>query len=30
VIVNISSISRHGNRGQSNYVAAKAALAANT
>ncbi|MEM9491098.1 MAG: SDR family oxidoreductase [Myxococcota bacterium] len=30
VIVNISSVSRHGNRGQSNYVAAKAALAANT
>ncbi len=30
VIVNISSIARHGNRGQSNYVAAKAALAANT
>jgi 3-oxoacyl-[acyl-carrier protein] reductase len=30
VIVNMSSISRHGNRGQSNYVAAKAALAANT
>lgn len=30
VIVNISSISRHGNRGQSNYVAAKSALAANT
>ncbi|MBI5510897.1 MAG: SDR family oxidoreductase [Deltaproteobacteria bacterium] len=30
VIVNISSISRHGNRGQSNYVAAKAAMAANT
>lgn len=30
VIVNISSISRHGNRGQSNYVATKAALAANT
>lgn len=30
VIINISSISRHGNRGQSNYVAAKAALAANT
>jgi len=30
VIVNISSISRHGNRGQSSYVAAKAALAANT
>jgi len=30
VMVNISSIARHGNRGQSNYVAAKAALAANT
>ncbi len=30
VVVNISSISRHGARGQSNYVAAKAALAANT
>ena len=30
VIVNMSSISRGGNRGQSNYVAAKAALAANT
>lgn len=30
VIVNLSSISRHGSRGQSNYVAAKAALAANT
>ncbi len=30
VIVNMSSISRHGNRGQTNYVAAKAALAANT
>ena len=30
VIVNISSIARHGNRGQSNYTAAKAALAANT
>lgn len=30
VIVNIASIARHGNRGQSNYVAAKAALAANT
>ena len=30
VIVNLSSISRHGNRGQSNYVAAKAAIAANT
>ena len=29
VIVNISSVSRHGNRGQSNYVAAKAALAMN-
>ena len=29
VIVNISSIARHGNRGQSNYTAAKAALAAN-
>ena len=30
VIVNLSSIARHGNRGQSNYSAAKAALAANT
>ncbi|MEM1029023.1 MAG: SDR family NAD(P)-dependent oxidoreductase [Myxococcota bacterium] len=30
VIVNLSSISRYGNRGQSNYAAAKAALAANT
>lgn len=30
VIVNIASIARHGNRGQSNYTAAKAALAANT
>ncbi|MBW2702048.1 MAG: SDR family oxidoreductase [Deltaproteobacteria bacterium] len=30
VIVNISSIARHGNRGQSNYAASKAALAANT
>jgi 3-oxoacyl-[acyl-carrier protein] reductase len=30
VIVNMSSLARHGNRGQSNYVAAKAALAANT
>jgi 3-oxoacyl-[acyl-carrier protein] reductase len=30
VVVNMSSISRHGNRGQSSYVAAKAALAANT
>lgn len=30
VIVNMASIARHGNRGQSNYTAAKAALAANT
>ena len=30
VIVNISSIARHGNRGQSNYSAAKAAMAVNT
>lgn len=30
VIVNISSIARHGSRGQTNYVAAKSALAANT
>jgi 3-oxoacyl-[acyl-carrier protein] reductase len=30
VIVNISSVARHGNRGQSNYTAAKSALAANT
>ena len=30
VVVNMSSIARHGNRGQSNYTAAKAALAANT
>jgi 3-oxoacyl-[acyl-carrier protein] reductase len=30
VIVNISSIARPGNRGQSNYTAAKSALAANT
>jgi 3-oxoacyl-[acyl-carrier protein] reductase len=30
VIVNISSVARHGNRGQSNYSAAKAALATNT
>jgi 3-oxoacyl-[acyl-carrier protein] reductase len=30
VVVNISSVARHGNRGQSNYTAAKAALAANT
>jgi 3-oxoacyl-[acyl-carrier protein] reductase len=30
VVVNMSSLARHGNRGQSNYSAAKAALAANT
>jgi 3-oxoacyl-[acyl-carrier protein] reductase len=30
VVVNMSSLARYGNRGQSNYVAAKAALAANT
>jgi 3-oxoacyl-[acyl-carrier protein] reductase len=30
VVVNLSSLARHGNRGQSPYVAAKAALAANT
>ena len=30
VLVNMSSVARHGNRGQSNYVAAKSALAANT
>ena len=30
VIVNMSSIARHGNRGQSNYSAAKSALATNT
>lgn len=30
VVVNMSSIARHGNRGQSNYVSAKSALAANT
>jgi len=30
VIVNMSSLARNGNRGQSNYVSAKAALAANT
>lgn len=30
VLINMSSLSRHGNRGQSNYVSAKAALAANT
>jgi 3-oxoacyl-[acyl-carrier protein] reductase len=29
-VVNLSSVARHGNRGQSNYVAAKASLAANT
>jgi len=29
VVINMSSIARHGNRGQSNYAAAKAALAAN-
>src|SRR5258706_531751 len=29
LIVNMSSVARHGNRGQSNYVSAKAALAAN-
>jgi len=29
-IINMSSVARHGNRGQSNYVATKAALAANT
>ncbi|HZS38104.1 MAG TPA: SDR family oxidoreductase [Polyangia bacterium] len=30
VIVNLSSLARYGNRGQSNYAAAKAALATNT
>jgi 3-oxoacyl-[acyl-carrier protein] reductase len=30
VVINMSSLARHGNRGQSNYVAAKASLAANT
>jgi 3-oxoacyl-[acyl-carrier protein] reductase len=30
VVVNMSSVARHGNRGQSNYSAAKAALATNT
>jgi 3-oxoacyl-[acyl-carrier protein] reductase len=30
VVVNMSSTARHGNRGQSNYTSAKAALAANT
>lgn len=29
VVINLSSVARHGNRGQSNYVAAKASLAAN-
>lgn len=29
VIISMSSVARHGNRGQSNYVSAKAALAAN-
>jgi 3-oxoacyl-[acyl-carrier protein] reductase len=29
-IVNMSSVARHGNRGQTNYVAAKSAMAANT
>jgi 3-oxoacyl-[acyl-carrier protein] reductase len=29
VVIAMSSIARHGNRGQSNYVSAKAALAAN-
>ncbi|MEZ0313431.1 MAG: SDR family oxidoreductase, partial [Myxococcota bacterium] len=29
-VINMSSVARHGNRGQSNYTAAKAALAANT
>lgn len=30
VVVNISSVARHGNRGQTNYTSAKASLAANT
>lgn len=30
VVVNMSSVARHGNRGQSNYVSAKAALASNS
>lgn len=30
IIINISSVARHGNRGQTNYVATKAALAMNT
>jgi 3-oxoacyl-[acyl-carrier protein] reductase len=30
VVINMSSLARHGNRGQSNYVSAKAALASNT
>ena len=29
IVINMSSVARHGNRGQSNYVSAKAALAAN-
>lgn len=29
VVISMSSVARHGNRGQSNYVSAKAALAAN-
>src|SRR5262249_18679995 len=29
VVINMSSLARHGNRGQSNYVATKASLAAN-
>ena len=30
VVINMSSLARHGNRGQSNYVSAKASLASNT
>ncbi|MEM6996931.1 MAG: SDR family oxidoreductase [Myxococcota bacterium] len=30
VVINMSSMARHGNRGQTNYVATKAAVAANT
>ncbi len=30
IVVNMSSVARHGNRGQSNYTSAKAALAANS
>jgi 3-oxoacyl-[acyl-carrier protein] reductase len=30
VVINMSSLARHGNRGQSSYVSAKAALASNT